>query len=43
LTGWRGRTREEAAAIIARAEIDPNARAEELSLHDFARLLRAIG
>jgi len=43
LTGWRGRTRDEAAAIMARANIDPNARAEELSLDDFVRLLSAIG
>ena len=39
LTGWRGQTREETLAMMQRAKIDPNVRAEELSLEVFARLV----
>ena len=39
LTGWRSWSREQALDAIRAADIDVNARAEELSLDDFARLL----
>src|SRR5205823_4914764 len=39
LIGWRGLTRPEAARLMERADIDPNARAEELALEDFRRLV----
>ncbi|HKB79024.1 MAG TPA: 16S rRNA (adenine(1518)-N(6)/adenine(1519)-N(6))-dimethyltransferase RsmA [Thermoanaerobaculia bacterium] len=39
LAGWRGLTREEIEAQMARAGIAAGARAEELALDDFARLL----
>lgn len=41
LIGWRGLTRESALEVISRAEIDPDARAEVLSLADFDRLSEA--
>ena len=43
LMGWRGFTRVEILEIMRRAGIDADARAEELSLDDFARLQKAIG
>jgi 16S rRNA (adenine1518-N6/adenine1519-N6)-dimethyltransferase len=38
LIGWQDLTRDEALAAMRRANIDEGARAEELSLDDFARL-----
>ena len=43
LTGWRNSSRENVMAALERAEIAPGARAEELSLDDFARLYEAVG
>jgi 16S rRNA (adenine1518-N6/adenine1519-N6)-dimethyltransferase len=42
LIGWRGLTRERVVEHMKKAEIDPDARAEELALDDFARLDRLI-
>jgi 16S rRNA (adenine1518-N6/adenine1519-N6)-dimethyltransferase len=43
LTGWRNASREKVLAAMERARIDFGARAEELSLDDFARLGDALG
>ena len=42
LTSWHGRSRADVIAAMERAGIDPDVRAEELALDDFARLARAI-
>jgi 16S rRNA (adenine1518-N6/adenine1519-N6)-dimethyltransferase len=42
LIGWRGLAREQAAALIERARIDPEARAETLALQEFDRLYSAF-
>ncbi|HMC20463.1 MAG TPA: 16S rRNA (adenine(1518)-N(6)/adenine(1519)-N(6))-dimethyltransferase RsmA [Thermoanaerobaculia bacterium] len=42
LTGWRGLGRENVLQMFGRAGINPDARAEELSLDDFARLQTTI-
>jgi 16S rRNA (adenine1518-N6/adenine1519-N6)-dimethyltransferase len=38
LTGWRERTREQVIQAIAAAGLDPDVRAETMSLADFDRL-----
>jgi 16S rRNA (adenine1518-N6/adenine1519-N6)-dimethyltransferase len=43
LTAWRGLAREEVLAAMERATINPNARAEELGLGEFAALQQALG
>lgn len=43
LTGWRGMTRAEAAALIERAGLDPDVRAETLSLLQFDALAQGVG
>jgi 16S rRNA (adenine1518-N6/adenine1519-N6)-dimethyltransferase len=42
LTGWRDLTREQVLAAMARADIDPDVRAETMSLADFDRLFVAF-
>jgi 16S rRNA (adenine1518-N6/adenine1519-N6)-dimethyltransferase len=42
LIGWRGLTRDAAAASIERAGLDPGVRAEEIGLLDFDRLGQAL-
>jgi 16S rRNA (adenine1518-N6/adenine1519-N6)-dimethyltransferase len=42
LIGYQGLTREDAAAAMAGAAIDANARAETMTLHDFDRLAAAL-
>jgi 16S rRNA (adenine1518-N6/adenine1519-N6)-dimethyltransferase len=42
LTGWHGLSREKVTEVMQRAGIEANARAEELSLDDFARLQTTI-
>jgi 16S rRNA (adenine1518-N6/adenine1519-N6)-dimethyltransferase len=43
LIGWRDLSRDEVTRLLDKADIGPNARAEELGVRDFARLLELIG
>lgn len=43
LTGWRGHSREDVLRALQQAHIDAGARAEELSLDDFARIAQTVG
>jgi 16S rRNA (adenine1518-N6/adenine1519-N6)-dimethyltransferase len=42
LAAWSGRSTSEVEALLREAEIDPGARAERLSIHDFARIAEAV-
>jgi 16S rRNA A1518/A1519 N6-dimethyltransferase RsmA/KsgA/DIM1 with predicted DNA glycosylase/AP lyase activity len=42
LTGWRNHSRQDILGALQRAGIEAGARAEELSLDDFARLHEAL-